>query len=119
MLRGWDDHVASKLMNPTTREVSREGVLRYSEEEKDYKEWEKEVIEGVKEGKEEKDALGAIYRKVLIDEVNEELVNKLQKKAGKVGVLLVNEERAESLERMWRAAHTDYYQTVGVKGGAI
>lgn len=32
MLRGWDDHIAAKLMNPTTREVSKEGMLTLSQE---------------------------------------------------------------------------------------
>lgn len=39
MLRGWDDHVSAKLMDPTTREVSKEGILRLSDEEVDYKAW--------------------------------------------------------------------------------
>ena len=46
----------------------------------------------------EKELLESIYKRVLIDEVNEELVNNMQKKAGQVAVLLVNGERAESLE---------------------
>lgn len=63
----------------------------------------------VKSERKEKELLESIYKRVLIDEVNEQLVNSMQKKAGQVAVLLVNGERAESLEQMWRGVYTDYY----------
>ena len=78
MLRGWDDHVSAKLMNPTTRQVSKEGVLSISQEEEDYREWQKEILNAITNSEQkEKEKLESIYKRILIDEVNEELVNKM------------------------------------------
>ena len=52
-----------------------------------------------------------VYTEVFIDEVNQELLNSVQKAEGEVIVLLVRMERLKSFADLWRSAHLDFYNT--------
>lgn len=61
--------------------------------------------------KEAKRELGDIYTEVVVDEVNNELLKKVQAADGESVVLLLRQERLRSFEKLWMTAHMDFYQT--------
>jgi len=61
--------------------------------------------------KESQRKLSDIYSEVVIDEVNDELMKKVQEADGQTVVLLIRQERIKSFEKLWRDTNVDFYQT--------
>lgn len=59
-----------------------------------------------KEAKRTKDD---IYREVVFDEVNQELMKAVQKAEGETIVLLLRQERIKSFTDLWKTTNMDYY----------
>ena len=52
-----------------------------------------------------------IYQEVVFDEINDELMKKVQKSEGDIVVLLMRQERMKSFEKLWVTTNMDFYQT--------
>lgn len=61
--------------------------------------------------KESRRKLSDIYSEVVIDEVNDELMKKVQEADGPTIVMLVRQERVKSFEKLWKDTNVDFYQT--------
>ena len=61
--------------------------------------------------KESQRKLSDIYSEVVIDEINDELMKKVQEADGQTVVMLMRQERIQSFEKLWRDTNVDFYQT--------
>mmetsp|Transcript_9491 Transcript_9491/g.15977 ORF Transcript_9491/g.15977 Transcript_9491/m.15977 type:complete len:92 (+) Transcript_9491:920-1195(+) len=50
-----------------------------------------------------------VYREVVFDEINHELLNQVRKAEGDTIVLLMRKERLKSFEKLWKDSHPDFY----------